>query len=136
MKITYATSYTLADTSASVYFAEGDAGNERQVQQEPLLRAASQFVQTRSNQKQEFTFTVTRLHALVTDAELFYLTHGSALPDTGSLVFTADGEFVPAGSPAATWSTATLKSVRVRYKGRTTITTYTFTGAAIVQDTP
>ena len=40
MKITYATSYTLADTGASVYFAEGDAGNERQVQQEPLLRAA------------------------------------------------------------------------------------------------
>ena len=139
MKITYATSYTLADTSASVYFAEGDAGNERQVQQEPLLRAASQFVQTRSNQKQEFTFTVTRLHALVTDAELFYLTHGSALPDTGSLVFTADAEFVPAGSPpstapTATWATATLKSVRVRYKGRTTITTYTFTGAAIAED--
>ena len=78
---------------------------------------------------------------MATDAELFYLTHGSALPDSGSLVFTADAEFVPAGSPpstapTATWATATLKSVRTRYKGRTTITTYTFAGAAIVQDTP
>lgn len=88
MKITI-NDFILAEMSGPVGVRDFKIVNDRLIEPAQFLRAEAGKFYDRKNRTTTVTFSVTRLHATLQDAELFLLTHESAMPRAGLVTFTA-----------------------------------------------
>jgi hypothetical protein len=125
VKIEYGAT-TLGDDADGDFILEFPArAHARQVQQEPLAFAANPFTKGRGNAANSISFTVSKHHADLAAAALFYITHPDALADNGILKFTEGGTVKQIADAA-------LQTVEgVELSGASTRMKYTFTGGAI-----
>lgn len=123
--ITYGAATLGDDDAGDVIFDEG-GGHSRQVQREPVAFADYEFTAGRGNVREEFRFTIEKLHADENAAATYWRSHPASLDASAALVFEA-------GTYTDTIADAALVSVeRVRRDGKSTVMRYTFTGGQIV----
>lgn len=84
--------FVLAELSGPVGVRDFKIGGGREVEAAQFLRAEAGTFFDRKNQATIITFSVTRLHASVRDAEVFLLAHGLEIPASGLAMFTARGD--------------------------------------------
>jgi hypothetical protein len=108
----------------------GEFEEEFKINGQPLvqvgehLRAVNAKPYGRGNMKTTVSWTATKEHNSMQEAEAFQLLHHSEIPTTGSLVCTAEGN----GRAPYTLSNAQLQSHDGSRIGVTTIHKYIFTG--------
>ncbi len=91
MKITV-NDFVLAEMSGPVGVRDFKINSTRVIEAVSFLRAAAGAFFDRKNQATIITFTVSRIHASIRDAEVFLLAHETELPVTGLVTFTAQGD--------------------------------------------
>lgn len=64
------------------------------VQEVPLFRAPGIKVFNRGNFRNQFTFSITRVHASLQASELFFLEHAQSFPLSGRVEFVTDDNVV------------------------------------------
>lgn len=99
--------------------------NQRATQLMEYLRADERDVVARGNRGTTLSFSVTRQHAGIREAETFVVTHGAELPPEGLLTVTAAGSN---GATAELYMDAVLESEEGRHIGCTTIFNYRLLG--------
>lgn len=126
----------------STWLAAGDlegpgalrVGGAQVVQEAQLFRALAAAWFARGNHSQTVSFSVTRAHNTVEDAEWFILTHYAALPKEGDLVFVIG---TGAGERAVMLEDAVLQGApEIRNEGSTTFTTYNLAGGLLTNTEP
>jgi hypothetical protein len=117
-------SVILADTDRGDVIEDESLNGERLAQVEELLRAEAAQPINRGNNRQEVTFTVSRIHPDPVCARNFIFTHAQALAaETADNVTFKNGDFKP-----NTLNDALVRAERGRRIGLTTYHTYTILG--------
>lgn len=95
-------------------------GGQAQVQQEPLIRAANPFTETRQNVAGAFAFSSTKSHGSLDDAASAFITEYGRIGEKGELKITVT-------TTAVTYTNAILASVnRAQKEGVRLTIAYTF----------
>lgn len=128
MKIQYG-EFTLGDAGAPGV-SNVRMNGRRLVQQEDLLRAEEAFNAPRGNHRTTFSFTASRLHASVDEAQAFVTFHEADLPNQNDMVITTAG-----GLLVLTLKGACLVESAGHHMGMTSVYDYTFVAGKPVKGT-
>ncbi|HTH49134.1 MAG TPA: hypothetical protein VMB21_16580 [Candidatus Limnocylindria bacterium] len=106
--------------------------SRRAVQELDFLRALEGDIVARGNRRSNLSFSVTRLHRDLREAELFVNTHGQDLPPEGLLTIVCQGF---EGARTTLYLSAVLTADKGSYHGCSTFFTYQLTGKGALSKT-
>lgn len=126
--------FILAEQSGPVGVRDFAVNTQRAVDAVRYLRAPAEAFFDRENQSTIITFTVTRLHTSLSAAEVFLLEHETAVPPTGLVVFTAQGDD---GQEVSRYlADAVVEVSEATYIGLSTRHQYTIKGGLLLTQNP
>lgn len=123
MKLEYG-SVTLGDDAAGDYILDSGGSHQRIVQQTPLAGGSAPFFAPRGNATNQRSFTISKEHATIDAAALWWNEHPDTLADTDTLTITE-------GASVSTMTALLVAVQRGELTGKSTTLSYQFIGGPI-----